>query len=264
MEQRFTEIARDYDRMFLRDIEADRSMLVTLFERYGVEAALDCACGTGVHTEILAREGYRVVGSDASEHMLEVASSKLSAAGLAVDLYESAWRELPGLVPGRYDAVICMGNSLALEPDGDAVVESLRGMYAMLNEGGVLLISNTNVDRQLAEKVGIEVVEPEPDCFLLLVKDYGERKTTHRYFFIDTVSGEPSMKHYRFELLNLTAAKMESLTRLAGIDEFTFCGEKDFTPYSQYESERLIVVAEKRGDKVGGDLKPRARNVEQP
>ena len=245
MEEQFAEIARDYDRMFLRDIEADRNMLVTLLERYGAKTALDCACGTGVHTEILAREGFSVVGSDASEHMLEVAHSKLSAAGLAVDLCKSSWRDLPQVVPGRYDAVICMGNSLQLEPNGEAVVESLRGMYTMLNEGGVLLISNTNADWQLAEKVGIEVVEPEPECFLLNVRDYGDSKTTSRYFFIDTVSGEPSMQYYRFELMNLTAAKMESFARLAGIDKHTLYGEKDFTPYSQFESERLIFVAEK-------------------
>lgn len=248
MEEQFAEIARDYDRMFLRDIEADRNMLVTLFERYGTKTALDCACGTGVHTEIVAREGFCVVGSDASEHMLEVARSKLSAAGLAVDLYRSTWRDLPVVVPGRYDAVICMGNSLPLEPDGEAVVESLKGMYAMLNDGGVLLVSNTNADRQLAEMVGLEVVEPEPECFLLLVRDYGDIKTTHRYFFIDTVSGEPSMRHCRCELLNLTAEKMESLSRLAGIDKYTLYGEKDFTPYSRHESERLIFVAEKSAE----------------
>ena len=245
MEEQFAEIARDYDRIFLRDLDTDRNMPVTLFDRYSAKTALDCACGTGVHTEILAREGFHVVASDASDHMLEVARSKLSAAGLAVDLYNSSWRDLPEVVPGRYDAVICMGNSLPLEPDGEAVVESLRGMYAMLNEGGVLLVSNTNADRQLAEMVGLEVVEPEPECFLLLVRDYGASKTTNRYFFIDTISGEPSMQYYRFELMNLTAAEMESFARLAGIDKYTLYGEKDFTPYSQYESERLIFVAEK-------------------
>lgn len=47
MAQQFDGIARDYDRMFLRDIEADRRMLVTLLERYGVKTVLDCACRKG-------------------------------------------------------------------------------------------------------------------------------------------------------------------------------------------------------------------------
>jgi ubiquinone/menaquinone biosynthesis C-methylase UbiE len=251
MADQFAEIARDYDRMFLRDVETDRRMLVTLLERCGAKTALDCACGTGVHTEILAREGYRVVGSDASESMLEIARTKLSAAGFAVDFYWSSWRDLPEAVPGRYDAVICMGNSLALEPDGPAVTDSLKGMYAMLNEGGDLIVSNTNADRQLADKVDIEVVEPEPDCFLMLVRDFGKEKTAHRYFFIDAASGEPSMRYFRFELLNLTAARMESFTRGAGIEEFTMYGEKDLTPFSQHESERFIMVAGKRAGPQG-------------
>jgi glycine/sarcosine N-methyltransferase len=245
MDNPFVEIARVYDRMFLRDLDADRDMLVTLLERYGVKTVLDCACGTGVHTEILAREGYNVVGSDASEHMLQVAREKLSTAGYDVSLYESAWRDLPKVVPGSYDAVICMGNSLALEPDGLAVTESLGGMFAMLNEGGVLLVSGTNVDRQLAENIEIEVVEPEPDCFLMVVRDFGDTKTAHRFFFIDATGGEPTMEYYRFDLLNLTAAEMEFSLRQAGIEKLTLYGEKDFTPYSQHESERLILVAER-------------------
>ncbi len=248
MENRFEDIARVYDRMFLRDLEADRDMLVSILERYGAETVLDCACGTGVHTEVLAREGFAVIGSDASEHMLGVAREKLSGSGLEVDLYNSTWRDLPGVVPGKYDAVVCMGNSLSLEPDGQAVTESLKGMFEVLEPGGVLLVSGTNVDRQLAENIEIEVVEPEPECFLMLVRDFGETKTTHRFFFIDAAGGEPSMRHFRFDLLNLTAADLEFSVRQAGIARFTFYGEKDFTPYSQYESERLILVAEKRSD----------------
>jgi 2-polyprenyl-3-methyl-5-hydroxy-6-metoxy-1,4-benzoquinol methylase len=253
VENQFAKIALIYDRIFLRDLEADRSMLVTLLARYGAKTVLDCACGTGVHTLILAREGFQTVASDASDHMLEAARAKLSAAGFEVDLYRSTWRDLPEVVPGRYDAVICMGNSLAHEPDAAAATESLRGMYAMLNVGGILLLSGTNADRQLSEKIGLEVVEPEPDCFLMNVWDYGETRTTSRYFFIDTVSGEPSMRYFKFELLNLTAAIMESCLRSAGIDDYTLYGEKDYTPYSQYESERLIVVARKGNGVKGTD-----------
>ncbi len=242
-EPQYTEIAPFYDRMFLRDLEADREMLVTLLRRYNVTTVLDCACGTGVHTKILAGEGFRTVASDASSHMLEVARAKLSAAGLAMDLYRSYWRDLPEVVPGRYDAVVCMGNSLAHSPDGAAVVESLKGMYAMLNEGGVLLVSGTNADKQLTDRIGLEVVEPEPDCFLMNVRDYGDTTTVSRFFFIDAVSGEPSMRYFRFELLNLTEAVMESFLRQAGIDNYMFFGEKDFTPYSRCGSDRLILVA---------------------
>jgi ubiquinone/menaquinone biosynthesis C-methylase UbiE len=45
--------------MFLQDLEADRNILVTLLERHDANTALDCACGTGMDTEILAREGFQ-------------------------------------------------------------------------------------------------------------------------------------------------------------------------------------------------------------
>jgi glycine/sarcosine N-methyltransferase len=249
MQDHFAEIARDYDRMFLRDIEADRRMLLALLDRHVAKTVLDCACGTGVHTKILAAEGLSVVGSDASGPMLEVARSKLSEAGLKAELFKAYWRDLPREVPGRYDAVICMGNSLQLELDDASVVASLEGMYAMLNEGGFLLVSNTNVDRHLPD---MEVVEPELDSFLLLVRDFGPGATRHRFFFIDTTGEEPEMRHYTFELNNLTAAKTESLARQAGVDSYRLYGDKDLNPYSPLESERLIFVAEKRTDGAGG------------
>lgn len=243
MQDQFADIARDYDRMFPRDLEADRLLFVSLFQRHRVKTVLDCACGTGIHFEILAREGFDVTGSDASDAMLEVARSRV-AAGLEVRLLKSTWSELPDIVPGKYDAVICMGNSLPLEPDDEAAAGSLRGMYAMLNAGGVLVVANANADRQLEEKVRIRAVEPEPECFLLSVRDYGSRRTTHRYFFIDAGSGEPSMRYYRFELMNLTAEKMEALAARAGIDDFSLHGDENLSYFSPDYSERLIFVAE--------------------
>lgn len=248
----FEGIARDYDRMFLRDIDADRGMLVTLLEASGAKTVLDCACGTGVHTRILAEEGYDVTGSDASEAMLAVAREKLSSTGLEVDLYRSSWSGLPGVLPGVYDAVICMGNSLVCEPDAASVTRSLAGMYSVLDEGGVLLVSGSNADRQLSELVGLEVVEPERECFLLDVRDFTDEKTFHTFYFIDAAGGEPSLRRYSFELLNLTAGMMEGCARGAGIEEFALYGDKDFTPYSRHESERLILVARKGATPKGG------------
>ena len=89
------------------------------------------------------------------------------------------------------------------------------------------------------------MVEPEPDRFLLLALDYSEKRTLHRFFYIDATCDEPSMRHFSFELLNLRDDDMRMLASKAGIDDYTLYGDKDLTPYAPEESERLIFVARK-------------------
>ena len=42
---------------------------------------LDLGCGTGNMTELLAKEGYDMIGVDNSEDMLEIASEKRAESG---------------------------------------------------------------------------------------------------------------------------------------------------------------------------------------
>jgi glycine/sarcosine N-methyltransferase len=245
MDDEFERIARDYDRMFARDFEADRSLLLCLFEGRGVTTVLDCACGTGVHLELLAREGFSVTGSDNSDAMLGVARENLTREGIGVELHRSAWHELPEKLPGRYDAVLCLGNSLPLALTDDAVRDSLRGMYSMLNAGGLLVVSIRNFNQELEHEDRVVAVEPEPDHFLVSVFE-GEADTVrHRFFFITAATDRPSMACYSFEMNNLTLRKLYKIAKRAGIKDASVYGDKDLSEFSEHESERIIFVAEK-------------------
>jgi SAM-dependent methyltransferase len=244
MEDAFEGIAADYDRMFPRDICADRALLRSLFEKRGVERVLDCACGTGIHLPLLLEDGFHVTGSDLSPAMLRVARSRLEKAGVEVELHESSWRDLPDKVPGRYDAVICLGNSLPLEIGEEAVRRSLEGMRAMLREGGILVLAIRNADLQLKEKPRLVAIEPEPDLFLLNICEYGPESVTQRFFLIDSRKVPPSMSYYVFELYDLTASRLKEIALKAGVERFTLYGDESLTEFSPYESQRLIFVGE--------------------
>jgi glycine/sarcosine N-methyltransferase len=245
MDDEFGQIAKDYDRMFVRDFDEDRALLLCLFEGRDVKTVLDCACGTGVHLELLAKEGFSVTGSDLSEAMLDVAHENLEREGLVADLHRSAWNELPEKVPGRYDAVLCLGNSLPLARTDAAVRDSLVGMYSMLNPGGLLIVAIRNFNQELEHEDRIVAVEPEPDHFLVSVFEGNVATVRHRFFFISAATDKPTMAYYGFEMNNLTLRKLYKIAKKAGIKDASVYGDKDLSDFLEHESERIIFVAEK-------------------
>ena len=71
----YTSFAAVYD-TFMDNIpyEEWKSYLEELLKEYGVQdgLVLDLGCGTGTMTELLAADGYDMIGVDNSEEMLEI------------------------------------------------------------------------------------------------------------------------------------------------------------------------------------------------
>ena len=61
-------------------------VMMDILKEYQVEdgLVLDLGCGTGNMTELLAKEGYDMIGVDNSEDMLEIASEKRAESGLNI------------------------------------------------------------------------------------------------------------------------------------------------------------------------------------
>lgn len=76
MNESYTSFAQVYD-MFMDNVDypAWSKYLIQLLKEYQVEdgLVLDLGCGTGNMTELLAKEGYDMIGVDNSEEMLEIA-----------------------------------------------------------------------------------------------------------------------------------------------------------------------------------------------
>jgi len=89
------------------------------------KSLLDVGCGTGRHALELASRGYRVLGVDLSEEMLDMADKKAQQAGLEIEFVQGDAR------------------SLDYQQDFDAVL--------ILCEGGFSLLENDRMDRQVLE-----------------------------------------------------------------------------------------------------------------
>ena len=88
----YHEFAYLYDE-FMDDIPYEKWLanLLDILKSYGCDDGLVCelGCGTGNMTELLAGEGYDMIGIDASEDMLEVAREKL---------YDMEWEDEPPIL----------------------------------------------------------------------------------------------------------------------------------------------------------------------
>jgi 2-polyprenyl-3-methyl-5-hydroxy-6-metoxy-1,4-benzoquinol methylase len=122
-------LAADYDWMFDDDALANGCAInlpatARLLQRISPRGAvLDAACGTGVDAAVLARRGFTVWAADGSDAMVEGAAARFRRERLAIPVLRSRWADLPAAVGERFDAVLCVGNSLVHAAGRDAMVE---------------------------------------------------------------------------------------------------------------------------------------------
>jgi SAM-dependent methyltransferase len=95
---------------------------------------LELGCGAGALTRHLLAAGHRVVATDASAAMLELARAAL---GGEADLRRLV---LPGDPLPAADAIVSVGHVISYLPDAAAVERALVAMAAALRPGGVLAI----------------------------------------------------------------------------------------------------------------------------
>jgi SAM-dependent methyltransferase len=121
---------------------------------------LDCACGTGLVAVGLALRGFEVVAADASAAMVERARALAAERGAALEAVTCAWEALDRQGwTGRFDAVLCVGNSLTHARGREGRRDALRAMAGVLREGGVLAVTSRNWELVRAEGPGLRVAE---------------------------------------------------------------------------------------------------------
>jgi SAM-dependent methyltransferase len=134
---------------------------------------LELGCGSGLLTRELVAAGHRVIATDASPAMLELARETAPA---AEEIREVV---LPDDPLPRADAIVSIGHVLSYLPDADAVDRALVAIAGALEPGGVLAIDLCDleygalrVDAPAHGRVGDDwaIVTrysvPEPTCFV--------------------------------------------------------------------------------------------------
>ena len=218
--------------------DSEGQFFIDILRARGKERVLDVACGTGFHSVRLTEAGFDVTASDGSASMVAKAFQNGQSRGLILKTAQADWRWLNRDINGKYDAIICLGNSFThLYKESDRR-RALAEFYAALKHDGILILDQRNYDA-------------------MLDKGFSSK---HKYYYCgDRVSAEPEhvdeglcrMKYsfpdgsdYTLNLCPIRKNYMRRLLSEAGFERVRTYGDFQET-YAEDEPDFFIHVAEK-------------------
>jgi SAM-dependent methyltransferase len=226
-------LAADYDWMFGDDALAHGRAVnlpatARLLQRISrTSLVLDAACGTGVDAAVLARRGFTVWAADGSAAMVEGAAARFRRERLAIPLLHSSWADLPAATGERFDAVLCVGNSLVHAAGRDAMVQALTGLRRMARPGGYVVIDSRNweklhAERQIVQVADRVVIRGGRRCTVLYAWEIPDRlgaeHVAHLVFVFDD-DGQIEAREHRITFRPFTISELRERLELAGLRE---------------------------------------------
>ena len=119
--------------------------LAGLLRRLDVQSILDCSCGLGLKTILLADEGFDICGSDISSIAVERAAELAKREGFKIEFRQAGWSAVPDVWGrNRFDCVFC--DALSWTPNDAILRGSAIGFCGTLRPGGLLLWSGATKD----------------------------------------------------------------------------------------------------------------------
>jgi len=201
-------------------------------------SVLDVATGTGFHSVRLTEAGFDVTSADGSAAMLAKAFENGQNRGLILKTVQADWRQLNRGIQGKYDAIVCLGNSFTHLHDEQDRRRALAEFYAALRHDGILILDQRNYDEML---------------------DHGF-KSKHKYYYCgDRVSAVPEHiddglarfiytfpdgAEYTLNMFPLRKNYVRRLMREAGFERVRTYGDFQET-YQENEPDFFVHVAEK-------------------
>jgi len=139
---------RKWDELIDWDARAssEGDFFINLMKERGVRQVLDVATGTGFHSIRLLKAGFDVTSADGSPEMLAQAFENGRKSGFIMQTIHADWRWLSRDIHNKYDAVICLGNSLTHLFSEQDRRKALAEFYAALRHDGVLILDQRNYD----------------------------------------------------------------------------------------------------------------------
>jgi SAM-dependent methyltransferase len=226
---------------------AEAGFFRPLFERLKVQRVADVACGTGQHAAMFHSWGLEVHASDISENMIARARQTF---GQREGLH---WRvqsfEQPPGPANSFDAVVCIGNSLALAPDLASAEHALRQMLGATRPGGVVVVHILNIWKLppgpcVWQKCIRKMLANGPSLIIKGVHR-SEQNAFAELLVIGDQPGNPPVRSHSIRFLGLHAEQLTATARAADAADVALFGGHQHQPYNPADSADLIVVAMK-------------------
>jgi len=243
----YADWAQSYDNFgAITDInEKEKAFLNSIFDKYKVKSALDCACGTGSHLYLLSKLGVNVCGSDYSEAMLKVCNENLAKVGIKVITKQADFRYLEEVWSEKFDAVLCMTQSIAHLHTREDLITAFKSMRMRLNDRGIVIMTQGTTHLTLQDRFRFDLVVNNKDFSRVFVRDISNGFQTVNILDIYHSDNENKMKTNSVHIKIILDDEYRTLLNEAGFSKVDIYGGFDMCPYDKENSWKLIVVAEK-------------------
>lgn len=153
-----------------------------IFEKYSIspEIVLDLGCGTGTMTNLMAKNGYDMIGVDLSEDMLTQARIKAIDENLDIIYLGQDMRELD--LYGTVDAVVAVGDSMNYILDEKDLLKVFKNVALFLDDDGLFVFDMNSVYK-------FEVI--------LGNKTYAENCEDHAYIWENYYDTKTAINEYK-------------------------------------------------------------------
>ena len=225
------------------DVDKVCESISNLFKENKVNKILDCACGTGHHVIMFQQMGYVATGSDLSPSMIQKAKSNSEKYGISALFRIVDFSNLTNVFNEKFDAVVCVGNSLPHLFSDEDLTKAISEMYDVLNKNGILIIDQRNYDKLVKNEIRFIPSSFREDEIFFYVLDYFPNKIV--FNVIDIEIENRKVKTYSTEYNPLKKRKLIELLRTAGFKDMKLYQDHEFNDFDPENSDNLIVVSKK-------------------
>ncbi len=242
-------LASDYDLMtgFEQRVVTDRPFFRLLVERYGIKRAVDAGCGTGFHSFLLTQLGVDVTAVDVSEAMLRKLSERAAALNVQVHIVRTDFRSLASALQQKYDAVFCLGNTLAHLQSEEELRAALTNFSSVIVPGGCLFLQVVNFERILASRQRIQSVRERDDKVFVRFYDFEPTKIRFNILTLERHEGSLSHRLQSVCLRPIRSSELVDVVQRCGFEQPAVFGGISLEEFLPERSPDIVLVARKMG-----------------
>ncbi len=214
----------------------------TVFQQFRIKSVLDCACGTGQHVIIFNEMGLDSYGSDLSPAMVKRAKLNARKYKAPPRFRTSSFTDLSKNYNKRFDALVCVGNSLPHVLQKSDLKKSISEFHKMLNPGGCLIIEQRNFDHMMKKRPRFLPMSMRESEGFIYAFDYKKDKIIFNVLNMDLAN--KSLKVYSTTYKALKKTELVSLLKEKGFKNLKLYGDMKFTKFNM-NSNSLIIICRK-------------------
>jgi len=238
-------LAGEYDSMtsFEQRLIKDESSYRSLVKKYNIKTALDAGAGTGAHSILLAQTGVEVTAVDISREMLKLLSLHAKDKIVKIKTIKSDFLDLSNKVRQKFDAVFCMGNSLAHAKTRSELRKTLSNFHSLLKPNGTLFIQILNYDKIILNKEMIQSIKESKGKIFIRFYGFVNDKIDFHLLTIERKDGNLNHNIITTHLRPIRHIIIHKLLKGAGFKYVKFSSHLDDGKFNKQKSNDLFIKA---------------------